>query len=172
MLIWTVLCGLLTVVWISQDVTKESALAAGSPVAVDETFRLTLTTASPPTFKIENTTTKNATFSYSNVKMTDTVGTRHAPKFAMEQLSDEVPASGAITKTLDFGNLGSASATSYHWACDACAAGQAIGRTLVFIMMGVIYWFGMLVLFIVWLVSRPPRVVQVIVSQPPTENTP
>ena len=39
-------------------------------------------------------------------------------------------------------------------------------------MMGVIYWFGMLVLFIVWLVSRPPRVVQVIVSQPPTENTP
>ena len=109
MLIWTVLCGLLTVVWISQDVTKESALAAGSPVAVDETFRLTLTTASPPTFKIENTTTKNATFSYSNVKMTDTVGTRHAPKFAMEQLSDEVPASGAITKTLDFGNLGSAS---------------------------------------------------------------
>jgi hypothetical protein len=93
--------------------------------------------------------------------MMDSVGTEHEPKFALGQIGEEVPASGSITKVLDFGNLGSATPVSYLWECDACEAGETIGRSLVFVIMGGLYWFGMIILFIIWVVSRPARVVYV-----------
>ena len=158
MLVWTVLCGLITVLWLSASVTEKSALTVGKAVKVDKTFQVTLTSTTPPAVKIDNLTTKNATFWYSNVKMIDSTGTEHEPSFNTGVV-DKVPASGSISKTLDYGNIGNSTPASYHWACTACAAGEAIGKAIVFVMMGGIYWFGMLILFIIWLVTRPPRVV-------------
>lgn len=74
MLIWTALCAVITVARVSQSVTETSDLSVGQPVQVDETFQVTLTSTAPPTLKIENLTTKNETFSYSNVKMMDSAG--------------------------------------------------------------------------------------------------
>ncbi len=99
--------------------------------------------------------------------MTDSREAEHEPTFGSGG-GDTVAAGGSVTKELDFGNLGGASAVSWHWECDACDAGEAIGRILVFVVMGGIYWFGMLILFIVWLVTRPPRVVQVVAESAPT----
>jgi hypothetical protein len=39
--------------------------------------------------------------------MKDSVGAEHEPAFALGQLGEEVPASGSITKVLDFGDIGS-----------------------------------------------------------------
>ena len=165
MLIWTLMSGAVTVAWMSQDPSTASDLPVGKDVQVDEMFRVTLVSAGPrPSFTIENTTTSDARFDYSNITMIDSTGAEHEPAFSLAQLSDIVPAAGSISKELDFGNLGAATPVSYHWECDACDAGEAIGRALIFLLMGAIYWFGMLVLFIVWIVTRPARVVTVVVQ--------
>lgn len=126
---------------------------------------MTLLSTNPVSVRIANVSTVDSYFDYSNITMTDSVGVEHEPTFA-SGLGDTVAASGSLTKELDFGNLGGARPVSWHWECDACEAGEAIGKLLVFVLMGGVYWFGMLVLFIVWLVTRPPRVVRVVVESP------
>lgn len=161
LIVWTVLCGLITIVWMAagSQASEPSDLPLGTSVQVDDEFRLTLLSTTPARIRIENTTTSNAYFDYSDVTMIDDAGAEHEPAFVSGQIGDTVPARRSIEKSLDFGNIGGAAPASYHWECDACDAGEAIGLVLVFLAMGAVYWFGMLVLFIVWLVSRPPRTV-------------
>ncbi len=158
---WTVLCAIVTVAWMSSDPVEAADLKVGQVIEVDDEFRVTLLSEAPPTFKIDNVSTSNVWFSYSNITMIDSVGAEHEPAFAWGQIGEEVPASGSVTKALDFGNIGEASAVSYRWECDACDLGEDIGRGVVFILMGGVYWVGMIVLFIVWLVTRPARTVYV-----------
>lgn len=159
MLIWTVLCAVITVAWMQSDVSGASELPTGKVVKVDKEFNVTLVSTNPTQIKLDNLTTSDAYFDYSDITMKDNTGAEHEPEFALGQLGDTVPASGSVTRQLTFGNIGGATAESFHWECDACDAGETIGRAIVFILMGGIYWFGMLILFIVWLVSRPPRIV-------------
>jgi hypothetical protein len=161
MLIWTGLCAVLAVLTLSAESTTQSVLPLGQAVKVDNDFRVTFASPNPPTFKIDNLTSKNAYFSYSDIAMIDSAGTEHEPRFALGQIGEDIPASASITKTLDFGNLGTATPKSFIWECDACEAGQSIGRGIGLFLIGGIYWFGMLVLFVIWMASRPPQVVYV-----------
>ena len=169
MVIWTVLCGLVTILWLSGDVTGTSQLRSGEAVQVDDRFAVTLVSTSPFTIRVANTSTSDAWFDYSDITMVDSRGAEHEPTFE-SGAGDSVPADGSITKELSFGNIGDASPVSWHWECDACEAGETIGRVLVFILMGGAYWFGMLVLFVVWLVTRSPRVVPVVIETHPADE--
>lgn len=161
MIIWTVLCAVLTVAWMSTDVSKASDLTIGEAVKVDDDFNVTLIAQDPVTIKVDNLSTSDEYFDYSDITMKDNTGAEHEPEGKLSQFGETVPANGSIAKQLTFGNIGAASAESFHWECDACDAGESVGWALVFIIMGGLYWFGMLVLFIVWLVSRPSKVVYV-----------
>ncbi len=54
MLIWSVLCAIVTIAWIGSDVSGPSELKRDEAVQVDDEFAVTLLSTSPVTVRIEN----------------------------------------------------------------------------------------------------------------------
>ena len=171
MLGWTVDWAVIGVWWMSSGNGERLELPHGEQVIVGGRFAVTLVTLEPATFEIDNRSVSSETFDYTNLKMVDSAGAEHEPILApaelvqtelvqtelvQTELVQTLGVSESISGAFDFGDGKSAEAVSYYWECYDCQTAESVGRVFILIMFGGLYVFGMILLFMIWLMKRPP----------------